>query len=123
MDAHVAVWIYLGAIERLSPAATEILRDDLEELAISPIVELEMTYLHEIGRLDVGGPAVVADLRQRIGLKSSDQSMASVVAAADALAWTRDPFDRLIVGDASAAGSRLLTKDRTIREHYPLAQW
>jgi len=37
--------------------------------------------------------------------------------------WTRDPFDRLIVGLAALAGSALLTKDRTIRKHYRKATW
>ena len=32
--------------------------------------------------------------------------------------WTRDPFDRLIVANAKAAGAPLITKDERIRKHY-----
>jgi len=39
------------------------------------------------------------------------------------LTWTRDPFDRLIVGDATGANSALLTKDSTILANCPLAEW
>ena len=38
--------------------------------------------------------------------------------------WTNDPFDRIIVAQASAnheAG--LITADRAIRENYPRAVW
>ncbi len=121
LDTHVAVWLYAGETERFTASGIAVLEG--EELVISPIVALEVTYLHEIGRLTVSGPSLVADLRERIGLKASEQNMASVVAAAHPLTWTRDPFDRLIVGDAAAAGSGLLTKDTTILGGYPLAQW
>jgi PIN domain nuclease of toxin-antitoxin system len=51
------------------------------------------------------------------------KSLASAVAAAIPLNWTRDPFDRLIVGDAIGANSQLLTKDSTILAHCTLAKW
>ncbi len=44
-----------------------------------------------------------------------------VVETAERQAWMRDPFDRLIVAQASLAAAPLLTKDRTIREHYAKA--
>lgn len=121
LDTHVVVWLYAGALDRLSDTARAVL--ETTGAVISPLVELELTYLHEIGRLSVPGAVVVDDLRERMGLTTSTLSTAAVVAAAAALTWTRDPFDRLIVGDASAAGAPLLTKDATIRRHYAGATW
>ncbi|MCF7950382.1 MAG: hypothetical protein K9L57_01970 [Spirochaetaceae bacterium] len=37
--------------------------------------------------------------------------------------WTRDPFDRLITAQADIQAASLLTKDGTIRTHYPKAVW
>ena len=37
--------------------------------------------------------------------------------------WTRDPFDRLIAAQAIVADAPLVTADRTILEHLPLATW
>jgi PIN domain nuclease of toxin-antitoxin system len=37
--------------------------------------------------------------------------------------WTCDPFDRLIVANAKAAGAPLVTKDEGIRRHYRRAIW
>lgn len=121
LDTHVVVWLYAGEVERFSAPATQRLQND--ELVITPIVELELTYLHEIGRLTVPAAVVVADLRQRLGLTLSTQDMDLVVAAATPLDWTRDPFDRLIVGDALSADSVLLTKDAAILEHCRSAEW
>jgi PIN domain nuclease of toxin-antitoxin system len=46
-----------------------------------------------------------------------------VVRKASEFSWTRDPFDRLIVAQSVCRNSRLLTKDRGIRKHAPLAFW
>jgi PIN domain nuclease of toxin-antitoxin system len=121
LDTHVVVWLYAGEPERLSNTARTMI--EAEPLLISPMVQLELTYLHATGRLTLGGADIVGDLRSRIGLSLSDESFSAVVHAAAGLAWTRDPFDRLIVGDALAANSLILTKDDTILRNCQLARW
>ena len=46
-----------------------------------------------------------------------------LVGAANALSWTRDPFDLLIAVNALADGCELLTADVTMRAHLPSARW
>jgi PIN domain nuclease of toxin-antitoxin system len=121
LDTHVVVWLYAGDVQRLSPDAREMIERD--DLAISPLVELELTFLHEIGRVAVPAAQIVADLRDRIGLAGSPVPLPAVVAAAAPLDWARDPFDRLIVGDSLAAGVPLVTKDASIRAHLGSACW
>lgn len=121
LDTHAVVWLFMGELERFTKkgrAAT-----DSQQLVVSPIVQLELTYLHEIERLTVGGADILGDLASRIGLATSDQSMLSVVQAAAGLTWTRDAFDRLIVADALSANCPLLTKDAAIRRHVSIARW
>jgi PIN domain nuclease of toxin-antitoxin system len=86
-------------------------------------VQLELDYLHDIDRLMVGGAHIVADLHHRIGLRMSEVALSALVHTAAALAWTRDPFDRLIVADALVAGAGLVTKDRTIHDRTAIALW
>ncbi len=121
LDTHVVVWLFNNEVEKLSNAARVIL--DERTVVISPMVELELTFLHEIGRVTSSGPVVVNEMMTRISLKRSEEPFHAVTAAAESCAWTRDPFDRIIVGDASAAACQLLTRDRHIREHFPLAIW
>lgn len=121
LDTHAVVWLFTGELDRFSAAGRASLETD--RLVISPIVQLELTYLHEIERLTVGGADIVGDLGSRIGLTISDQSLLSVVHAAAGLTWTRDPFDRLIVADALASSCSLLTKDEAIRQRVTTARW
>ena len=121
LDTHVIVWLYTGETEQLSAAAVAAIEQ--HELVVSPMVQMELSYLHEIGRLTIGGADIIADLERRIGLHRSDIPLDALVDTAAALTWTRDPFDRLIVADALVAGTSLLTKDRAIHERTTVASW
>jgi PIN domain nuclease of toxin-antitoxin system len=114
-------WLYEG-VDRRIPAAVRRLVES-EEPFVSPIVELELTYLYEVGRVSEPAAAPLSALRKTIGLQIADASLASVAQAAAALSWTRDPFDRLIAAQAIVADVPLITADETILKHLPLATW
>jgi len=66
---------------------------------------------------------VVATLERDIGLKVCNRPFAAIVNKAESLAWTRDPFDRIIVGQASLHQDVLVSKDESIRAHYNRTVW
>jgi len=121
LDTHVVAWLFAGDLEHLGEGNQRLLQG--RSLVISPMVELELQYLYEIGRTAVRGGEVVEDLQRRLGLRRCDRPFAEVVAASLSQTWTRDPFDRLIVAQAAIDSTPLLTKDGLIREHYPEAVW
>jgi PIN domain nuclease of toxin-antitoxin system len=121
LDTHVVAWLYAGQVDLLPENV--MLRLETADLKISPIVALELEYLHEIGRLSVSGAQIVRDLVLQIGLATCDLPFATVIEHAAQQSWTRDPFDRIIVGHAVAAGKELVTKDRTIHQHCRFARW
>lgn len=121
LDTHVVVWLYTGETDQLSAVAIDAI--ERHQLVISPMVQLELSHLHEIGRLMVGGADIIADLERRIRLRRSDLALETLAGTAATLTWTRDPFDRLIVADALVAGSALVTRDRTIHDHSAIAHW
>jgi PIN domain nuclease of toxin-antitoxin system len=86
-------------------------------------VELELTYLYEVGRVTEPAAAPLGALRRSIGLEVADASLAAVTQAAASFSWTRDPFDRLIAAQAVVADAALITADRTILANLPLASW
>lgn len=90
---------------------------------ISPIVDLELQLLHEIGRILKGPETVLSALAFDIGLETATTAFPVVVATARALNWTRDPFDRLIAAQATVADAKLVTKDRLMRKHCSAALW
>ena len=121
LDTHVVVRLYAGDRERFPPRAQAAL--DHARLVYSPIVELEVQYLHEIGRITVGPDTILPYLTDRIGLAVDETPYVVVVRASRGLSWTRDPFDRLITAAAIVSNRSLLTRDRTIRDHYEGAFW
>jgi len=108
-------------VERLPSRARRLL--DSDSPAVSPLVVLELEYLHEVGRARDPVPTMVAALRKSLGLEVADASLAELVGAATGLSWTRDPFDRLIAAHAILADATLLTADRTILDNLPQAAW
>lgn len=121
LDTHAAAWLYAGRSELFPEVARRVIGE--HTLLISPAVLLELEYLFEIKRADRPGSEVVADLGEQLGVRLCDLPFAEVARAAARESWTRDPFDRLIVGHAAARGAGLVTKDRTIHEHYRRAVW
>lgn len=121
LDTHVAVWAYLGRSDLFSPTAAEALEGG--PLRISPMVHLELEFLHEIGRLRPRSAEVVQSLQAQLGIVTCDLAFSRVIERGRDLTWTRDPFDRVIVGHAVAADGWLLTRDQTIRSHLPQAVW
>jgi PIN domain nuclease of toxin-antitoxin system len=94
-----------------------------EQPLVSPIVELELTYLHEVGRVTEPASVPLSALRKTIGLQAADVSLAALVQTAAGLTWTRDPFDRMIAAQAIVADTALITADRIILDNLSLATW
>lgn len=121
LDTHLVVWLFAGRTDLVPEPAKRLL--DENELLVSPMVELELQYLNEIGRLTEAPQSVMAVLASSLGLKICDLSFAAVVGEALGQNWTRDPFDRIIVAQAVLRKSNLLTRDRTILENFRGARW
>ena len=87
------------------------------------MVVLELQYLHEVGRINYGGDHIAAFLDEQLSVAIDRDGLANAVLHATGMRWTRDPFDRVITAHASSLGAHLLTRDSTIRRHYPAAVW
>jgi PIN domain nuclease of toxin-antitoxin system len=122
LDTHVVLWLFARKGEGLSVRALNLIESEAE-LLISPMVLLELDYLHEIGRTTLGSEPVYDYLYERIGLKACKHSFTDVIRAAAKQSWTRDPFDRIITAQAAMGSNNLVTKDKGIREHYEYAVW
>jgi PIN domain nuclease of toxin-antitoxin system len=121
LDTHVVLWLREGLVERLSKTARKAIEEN--DLLVSPMVRLELQYLFEIKRCTPAAHVVLTELQSQIGLAICDLPFDDVIRKASEITWTRDPFDRLIVANASCRSLRLLTKDASIRRHTKLAFW
>lgn len=114
-------WLYEGADRRIPTAVRNLI--ETGQPFVSPIVELELAYLYEVGKVTESAAAPLSALRKTIGLQIADIPAAALVQAATGLSWTRDPFDRMIAAQAIVADAPLVTADKTILANLPLATW
>jgi PIN domain nuclease of toxin-antitoxin system len=121
LDTHVVVWLYAGQLFRIPESAQGLM--EAEQIRVSPMVVLELEYLHEIGRLTVGGATILESLASSIGLQVCALPFHRVAVEAMGQSWTRDPFDRIIAAHALCADAPLLTKDAAILANCRKAVW
>jgi PIN domain nuclease of toxin-antitoxin system len=121
IDTHVAIWLAERRAAALSTTAQRLI--DREELQISPMVGMELETLGQAGKLRSEPDRVLAVLERDHGVTRSQTTFDLVIEAARTFAWTRDPFDRLIVANAMADRVRLLTADELILRHFKDAVW
>ena len=121
LDTHAVVWLYAGLVDKFNQPTRDLMNE--RDIAISPIVRLELQFLHEIHRVADDASTIVSDLADRIGLTIGDNHFNATISRALEISWARDPFDRIIVANASLEDSILISKDQNILSHYPFARW
>jgi PIN domain nuclease of toxin-antitoxin system len=122
LDTSVAAWLAQGDLTRITPTALDSIRNC--NLLVSPMVALELAYLHEINRITLTSQDVLLKLKAELGVEVCDSSFLSLIGIAVNEKWTRDPFDRIIVSQAKANGlSPLISPDEAIRKNYIKTVW
>jgi PIN domain nuclease of toxin-antitoxin system len=121
LDTHVVIWTAGKQIDRLSPAIRRLL--ERETLQISPMVAMELETLFEARKLKPEPEQVLDIMEREHALSRSEARFDAIIEAARSFAWTRDPFDRLIVANAITDGVRLITADETILANFKDAVW
>lgn len=112
LDTHIWLWTVLDP-SRLGPNTTQVLRDEANELWLSPISTWEALLLHDKKRIDLTG-----DLRWWIESATRGINEAvlthEIALAAHELLLHKDPADRLIAATARVLDLTLLTSDENL---------
>lgn len=114
LDTHVLLWL-LAAPERVPEAVRALLADRANPLMVSAASALEISTKIRIGKLDA--PTLTATLPRRIDELGATPLAISVEHAllAGSLRWEhRDPFDRILVAQATIERATLVTVDRAL---------
>lgn len=111
LDTNALLWLETGH------ARARPLTKLRTRLFVSPASLLEVQFLLELGRVRLRGISSSSDLAEDDRWTVDEAPARAWFEEAIALPWTRDPFDRLIVGHAFAREWKLATADAHLLEH------
>ena len=113
LDTHIFMW-WLADDAKLSKAHRAAIAG-AEHLFVSAASYWEIATKHRIGKLPDGPLYLLSgDELDRVGIETIAVD-AEDAKAAGLLGWAhRDPFDRVLVCQATRRGLRLLTSDRVV---------
>jgi PIN domain nuclease of toxin-antitoxin system len=113
LDTHIALW-GITADPTLGEEFLDRLRHD-PDIFLSPVTLWELTIKQAAGKLD--GPPNLAELVRDMGFRELPVSHAHAIAAGRLPALHRDPFDRMLIAQATTDGLTLVTRDADIRRY------
>jgi PIN domain nuclease of toxin-antitoxin system len=121
-----AVWLWsVGQVKRLNQAARDVLVDPRHEIYFSAASAWEIAIKTAIGKLQFPESLQTLVPREtaRLGFRPLPVNHLHALAVSDLPAGRGDPFDRLLVAQASTEGLTLITADREIRSYSSQILW
>ena len=121
LDTHAVLW-WLSDDRRLSAAAREAIADPANRPIVSSAVGYEIAYKQNIGRLPAAFETLPYRLR-REGFEVLPISMDHALAAAALPGPHRDPWDRIMIGQAKVESLTAVTVDRVFADYGVPVLW
>lgn len=111
LDTHVAVWV-AGSPGRLGPKSKKLIQATID-VSVSSISIAELNMKSMLGGIKV--PDNLSEQFENANIQVSEftSNAANEILRFGSLA-KHDPFDRLILAQASANGAKLVTADRAL---------
>jgi PIN domain nuclease of toxin-antitoxin system len=120
LDTHAALWFVAGD-ERLSATAHRHLTDGSNRILLSAAVVWEIAIKRSSGKLSV--PGEYLELLLDNGVQPLPVSVVHATAVED-LPWHHhDPFDRMLVAQASVEGAAVVTRDKALAPYDVTLIW
>ena len=112
LDTNVVVWLLLGDRESVSAEAVEVLADERNAVSVSAVSVWEIAIKRSLGKLLIEDGWARA--LTRLGFDPMPVT-AEHAEHAEHLPWHhRDPFDRLLIAQASLENSALISADERL---------
>ncbi len=120
LDTHAALWWLLDD-RRIGPAARRRLIDGANEVLLSAVSVWEVAIKRALGKITA--PETWADTALGLGARPLPISLEHAAAVADLPSHHRDPFDRLLIAQATLEGAVIVTHDEAMRAYAVPIVW
>lgn len=111
VDAHALLW-WLGDDPALNQPARSAIADPANEVLVSAATIWELAIKRAVGKLELADE--LPDVVQQAGFGGVPVTMDDAWAAAALPPHHRDPFDRMLVAQASRLDAVIVTRDAAI---------
>jgi PIN domain nuclease of toxin-antitoxin system len=124
LDTCTFLWIGNGS-KRLSDEARNLFGDPSNDVWLSSASAWEIAVKSSLGRLPLPAPVdrFVPALRRELGIEALPVSEEAALMVASLPPLHRDPFDRILVGQALVEGLVILTPDPEIAAYPVRTRW
>ena len=116
LDTRVVIW-WVEDPDNLSSKVDAILLDPATSIFVSPVSAWEIAYKHRAGRLNFPS-AFLKDFDKRIGdlgWRCLPLEFSHAVAGAQLPGKHKDPFDRMLAGQAAVEKLTVVTRDAKLK--------
>jgi PIN domain nuclease of toxin-antitoxin system len=117
LDTHVLLWTLLDQ-RRLSSETRAAIQSEESEIFVSVVSPWEFAIKRSLGKFDT--PVDLEPALEDQGFKLLPVQLRHTQGIRSMPNHHRDPFDRMLVAQATVDGLTLVTSDRTLRR-YPVA--
>jgi PIN domain nuclease of toxin-antitoxin system len=120
LDTHAALW-WLSDDHRFGDNAARKVTDDANQVLLSAAVVWEVAVKRSLGKLE--GPEDFVPALLQAGVQALPMDLQHA-AAVEGLPWHhRDPFDRMLVAQASIEGAAIVSRDEALRPYGVTLVW
>jgi PIN domain nuclease of toxin-antitoxin system len=112
LDTHIWLWLF-GDSRRLGQSVFQSLRDENNELWLSPMSVWEAITLHHKGRIEIQGELTAWVARATVGIREAVLTNEIMIAARQ-LPLHQDPSDRMLAATALVLDLTLVTADERL---------
>jgi PIN domain nuclease of toxin-antitoxin system len=121
LDTHVFLW-WIGEPARLSDDARAAIADPQTLVYVSAASAWEISIKRALGRVDLRDEEFSYGIRES-GFAELNVTVEHSLVAGALPPHHRDPFDRMLVAQATVEGLRLVTHDRVITAYDTEPLW
>jgi PIN domain nuclease of toxin-antitoxin system len=114
LDAHALLW-WLADDPTLDNGARSAICDPASDVLVSAATVWEIGIKRALGKLEA--PDGVRDAIDRVGFVGLPVTLQDAEAAGALQAHHRDPFDRVLVAQATRLGAIVITRDAAFRPY------
>lgn len=124
LDTCVALWVFDGNVA-IPTYTLDLITDPTHEVFVSTVSILEVVIKHQLGKLMLSSTPerLLPEMIEKHGLDVIGLSVEDVFKLSTLPLKHRDPFDRLLIAQATARRMTLVTPDKKIARYNVPCIW